>query len=83
MGHALWGFWWLVFPLGGAIGGGGFRALVAANERRARRRRGRRRHPQERRNAYTRARKELDGLIVLPPATLASTEQRIAGQIEA
>ncbi|MGH3561267.1 MAG: hypothetical protein ACRDTN_05545, partial [Mycobacterium sp.] len=39
--------------------------------------------PQERQNAYSRARKELDGLIVLPTATRASIERRIAGQIEA
>jgi len=30
-------FWWLIFPLGGVIGGG-LRALAAANERRAERR---------------------------------------------
>ena len=39
--------------------------------------------PQERQNAYARARKELDGLIVLPATTRASIEQKIAGQIEA
>ena len=39
--------------------------------------------PQERRNAYSRARKELDGLIVLPAATRASIERKIAGEIEA
>ena len=39
--------------------------------------------PDERQNAYARARKELDGLIVLPPAARASIERRIAGQIEA
>jgi hypothetical protein len=38
--------------------------------------------PQERHHAYDRARKELDGLIVLPATTRASIEQRIAGQIE-
>jgi hypothetical protein len=39
--------------------------------------------PQERQSAYARASKELDGLIVLPAATRASIERRIAGQIEA
>jgi len=39
--------------------------------------------PQERQNAYARARKELDGLIVLPAATRAAIEQRVAGEIEA
>jgi hypothetical protein len=38
--------------------------------------------PQERRQAYDRARKELDGLLVLPAATRAGIERRIAGQIE-
>lgn len=35
--HFAANFWWLVFPLGGAIGGG-LRAIAAANERRAERR---------------------------------------------
>lgn len=39
--------------------------------------------PQERQSAYTRAQKELDGLIVLPAATRASIERKIAGEIEA
>jgi hypothetical protein len=39
--------------------------------------------PQERQNAYTRASKELDGLIVLPAPARAAIERRIAGQIEA
>ncbi|EID12265.1 hypothetical protein MXEN_14416 [Mycobacterium xenopi RIVM700367] len=34
MWHFAANFWWLVFPLGGAIGGG-LRAITAANERRA------------------------------------------------
>lgn len=38
---------------------------------------------EERQNAYTRASKELDGLIVLPAPARASIERRIAGQIEA
>ncbi len=38
--------------------------------------------PQERQNAYDRARKELDGLIVLPATTQASIERTISGQIE-
>ncbi len=38
---------------------------------------------EERQNAYLRARKELDGLIVLPAAARAAIERRIAGQIEA
>ncbi|WP_396836641.1 hypothetical protein [Mycobacterium sp. ITM-2016-00318] len=29
-------FWWLIFPLGGMVGGG-LRAVAAANERRAER----------------------------------------------
>ena len=39
--------------------------------------------PQERQTAYARAQKELDGLIVLPAATRASIERKIAGEIEA
>jgi len=39
--------------------------------------------PQERQSAYTKARRELDGLIVLPATTRASIERRIAGEIEA
>jgi hypothetical protein len=35
--HFAGNFWWLVFPLGGVIGGG-VRAVAAANERRAQRR---------------------------------------------
>jgi len=38
--------------------------------------------PQERQNAYDLARKELDGLIVLPSTTLASIERGISGQLE-
>jgi hypothetical protein len=38
--------------------------------------------PEERRQAYDRARKELDGVIVLPPGTRAGIEGGIAGQIE-
>jgi hypothetical protein len=38
---------------------------------------------EERQNAYSRARKELDGLIVLPAPARAGIERRIAGQIEA
>jgi hypothetical protein len=37
---------------------------------------------QERQNAYDLARKELDGLIVLPSTTQASIERGISGQIE-
>ena len=39
--------------------------------------------PQERQSAYARARKELDGLIVLPATTRASIERKVAGEIEA
>jgi hypothetical protein len=39
--------------------------------------------PQERQNAYARASKELDGLIVLPAPVRTSIERRIAGAIEA
>jgi hypothetical protein len=35
--HFAANFWWLIFPLGGAVGGG-VRAIAAANERRAERR---------------------------------------------
>src|SRR3954449_6574069 len=35
--HFAGNFWWLIFPLGGVIGGG-VRAITAANERRAERR---------------------------------------------
>ncbi|MCV7230493.1 hypothetical protein [Mycolicibacterium komossense] len=38
--------------------------------------------PQERHNAYTRARTELDGLIALPAAAVAAIEQSIAGELE-
>ena len=38
--------------------------------------------PQERQNAYDRARKELDGLIVLPSTTQASIERGISGEID-
>jgi hypothetical protein len=37
--------------------------------------------PQERQNAYDRARKELDGLIVLPATTQASIERGISGEL--
>ena len=39
--------------------------------------------PQERQNAYRKAQKELEGLIVLPPSMRAQIERHIAGQIEA
>jgi hypothetical protein len=39
--------------------------------------------PQERQNAYKKARKELEGLIDLPAPMQAQIESRIAGQIEA
>ncbi len=38
--------------------------------------------PQERQNAYELARKELDGIVVLPAATQASIERGISGEIE-
>jgi hypothetical protein len=38
--------------------------------------------PQERQNAYELARKELDGLVLLPPATWAGIERAISGEIE-
>ncbi|GLE52067.1 hypothetical protein ATCCBAA256_16410 [Mycobacterium montefiorense] len=38
--------------------------------------------PQERRTAYESARKELDGLIVLPTSAQASIERGISGEIE-
>lgn len=38
--------------------------------------------PRERQNAYDRARKELDGLVVLPSATQACIERGISGEIE-
>jgi hypothetical protein len=38
--------------------------------------------PQERQAAYDRARRELDGLLVLPPATQAGIERGISGQID-
>ncbi len=38
---------------------------------------------EERQNAYARARKELDGLILLPAPARAAIERLIAGQIEA
>ena len=39
--------------------------------------------PAERQTAYRRARRELDGLIVLPEATLAALEDRIASMLGA
>ncbi|WP_347110138.1 hypothetical protein AAHB33_05465 [Paenarthrobacter sp. S56] len=39
--------------------------------------------PAERQTAYKRARKELDGLIVLPETTVAALEEKIAGMIDA
>lgn len=39
--------------------------------------------PAERQTAYKRARRELDGLIVLPEAALAALEERIAGELNA
>jgi hypothetical protein len=39
--------------------------------------------PQERQNAYTRARVELDGILVLPSVTRASIERKLAGELEA
>jgi hypothetical protein len=38
--------------------------------------------PQERQNAYDRAHRELDGLIVLPATTQASIERGISGQLD-
>jgi hypothetical protein len=38
---------------------------------------------EERKTAYARAQRELDGLIVLPAVTRAEIERRIAGEIEA
>ena len=38
--------------------------------------------PQERQNAYDVARKELDGLLVLPATTQAGIERGISGEIE-
>ena len=38
--------------------------------------------PQERQTAYARARTELDGLIALPAAAVASIERTIAGELE-
>lgn len=37
----------------------------------------------ERRSAYARAQRELDGLLVLPAATQAALERRVAGELEA
>lgn len=39
--------------------------------------------PAERQTAYKRARRELDGIIVLPEATLAALEEKIAGELNA
>jgi hypothetical protein len=38
--------------------------------------------PDERRNAYSKAQRELDGLIVLPAVTRAGIERGIAGELE-
>ena len=38
--------------------------------------------PQERARAYSLARRELDGLIVLPERTLAQIERGISGELE-
>ncbi|GAB3556782.1 hypothetical protein GCM10027405_00430 [Arthrobacter alkaliphilus] len=39
--------------------------------------------PAERQTAYKRARRELDGLIVLPEATIAALEEKISGILDA
>ncbi len=39
--------------------------------------------PDERRSAYSKARHELDGLVVLPAVTRAAIERGIAGELEA
>jgi hypothetical protein len=39
--------------------------------------------PDERHNAYAKAQRELDGLIVLPSATRTAIESRVAGELEA
>jgi hypothetical protein len=39
--------------------------------------------PAERQTAYKRARRELDGLIVLPDVTLAALEEKMAGMLDA
>lgn len=39
--------------------------------------------PAERQTAYRRARRELDGLLVLPDAAIAAIEQRVAGRLDA
>jgi hypothetical protein len=39
--------------------------------------------PQERQNAYSKARRELDGLFVLPATARAAIERGIAGELEA
>lgn len=39
--------------------------------------------PAERHGAYRRARRELDGLLVLPQAAVAAIEQRVAGRLDA
>lgn len=39
--------------------------------------------PAERQTAYKRARRELDGLIVLPEATIAALEEKVAGMLDA
>jgi hypothetical protein len=39
--------------------------------------------PDERHNAYAKAQRELDGLIVLPSAARAAIERRVAGELEA
>ncbi|OBA96082.1 hypothetical protein A5662_18390 [Mycobacteriaceae bacterium 1482268.1] len=39
--------------------------------------------PQERQNAYARARAELDGILALPAGTRASIERKLAGELEA
>jgi hypothetical protein len=38
--------------------------------------------PAERQTAYKRARRELDGLIVLPDVTIAALEEKVAGMID-
>ena len=38
--------------------------------------------PAERQTAYRRARKELDGLIVLPEASVAALEEKVAGMLD-
>ena len=75
--HFAGNFWWLIFPLGGVIGGG-VRAVAAANERRAERRLERYRIKQQTKIAVAEAR----GRAKVDDATFRRETARVLEQHE-